>query len=125
MEINKNLTPIIIVSLSIIFSALLISRTGIYIKNTGGVESNGKVSNTISVTGDGKVSTKPDMFQLNISFQETAPTTKAALYKVNQNIDSALKILKNNNIPDSAITTNNLNVYTEYHYSNSIRYIIG
>ena len=125
MENNKSLTPVIIISLAIIFSTLLISRTGIYIKNTGGVESNGKVSNTISVTGDGKVSAKPDMVQLNISFQETAPTSKAALDKVNQKIDSALKLLKDNNIPDSDITTNNLNVYTEYDYSNSTRRIIG
>ncbi|MDD4027124.1 MAG: SIMPL domain-containing protein [Candidatus Shapirobacteria bacterium] len=125
MKIDKSLTPVIIVAVAIIFSALLISRTGIYIKNTGGVESNGKVSNTISVTGDGKVSAKPDMVQLNISFQETAPTSKAALDKVNQKIDSALKLLKDNNIPDSDITTNNLNVYTEYDYSNSTRRIIG
>lgn len=125
METNKTLTPVVIISLAIIFSTLLISRTGIYIKNTGGVESNGKISNTISVSGDGKVSAKPDMVKLNIGFQETASTSKEALAKVNSKIDSALKILKDNGIPDSDITTSNLNIYTEYDYSNSSRRVIG
>lgn len=125
METNKNLIPIIIISLAIVLSALFISRTGIYIKNTGGVESNGKISNTISVSGDGKVSAKPDMVELHIGFQETASTSKAALEKVNEKVEKAMSILKNNNIPDTDITTNNLNVYTEYDYSGSVRRIIG
>lgn len=125
MENNKNTIQIAIIALTIILSAIFISRTGIYIKNTGGVESGGNISNTISVTGDGKISAKPDMVQLNISFQETAPTSKEALNKVNEKIDSAMNILKNNNIPDSDITTNNLNIYTEYDYSSSSRKIIG
>ena len=116
MENNKSLITTIFICITVIISFLLISRTGIYIKNTGGVESNGKISNTISVSGDGKASAKPDMVELNIGFQETAPTSKSALDKVNQKIDSAMKILKNNNIPESDITTNNLNVYTEYDY---------
>lgn len=125
MKIDKSFIPFIIISCSLILSAIFISRTGVYIKNTGGVEANGQISNTISVTGGGKVSAKPDMVQLSISFQETASTSKIALGKVNEKIDSAIKILKNNNIPDSDITTNNLNIYTEYDYSNSARKIIG
>ncbi len=125
MENNKNLLSVIIISLSIFFSTLLFARTGIYIKNTGGVESNGKISNTISVSGDGKVFAKPDMVQLSVGFQETASTSKEALAKVNQKIDATMKLLKNNNISESDITTNNLSVYTEYDYSGSSRRVIG
>jgi len=125
MENNKNLQSVVIISIALILSAILISRTGIYIKNTGGVESNGKISNTISVSGDGKVSAKPDMVQLNIGFQETASTSKEALAKVNDKISSAMKILKDNGISDADITTSNLSVYTQYDYSNSTRKIIG
>lgn len=125
MENQKPLIPFIIIAAALILSALFISRTGIYIKNTSGVESNGKISNTISVSGDGKVSTKPDMVKLNIGFQETASTSKEALAKVNSKVDSALKILKDNGISDSDITTSNLNIYTEYDYSNSSRRVIG
>lgn len=125
MKIDKQFYPYIIISIALIISALFISRTGIYIKNTGGVESNGKISNTISVSGDGKVSAKPDMVQLNIGFQEKASTSKEALAKVNSKVDSAIKILKDNGISDSDITTSNLNVYTEYDYSGSSRRIVG
>jgi uncharacterized protein YggE len=124
MENNKSLKLTLAICLTVIISAVLISRTGIYIKNTGGVESNGKVSNTISVSGDGKVSAKPDMVQLSIGFQEKASTSKEALAKVNSKIDSAMKILKDNGIADADITTSNLSVYTEYDYSNSTRKII-
>mgnify|MGYP001809749384 CR=1 FL=1 len=125
MENNKNILPVIIISIAIILSAFFISKTGIYIKNTGGAESGGKISNTISVDGNGKVSARPDMVQLNIAFSETATTSKAALDKVNQKIDSALKVLKDNGIIDSDITTNNLSVYAEYDYNSQTRKIIG
>jgi uncharacterized protein YggE len=125
MENNKSLIAVLIICLAIVASSVFISKTGVYIKNTGGVESDGKISNTISVNGDGKVSVKPDMVELNIGFQETASTSKGALDKVNQKVDSAIKILKDNGIPDSDITTKNLNVYTEYDYSSSVRRIIG
>ncbi|MGI5840905.1 MAG: SIMPL domain-containing protein [Patescibacteria group bacterium] len=125
MENKNTLTPFIIVSLALIVSAFLISKTGIYIKNTGGVESNGKVSNTISVTGDGRVAAKPDMVRVNIGFQETAPTSQAALTKVNEKIASVMTVLKNNGIPESDITTDNLSIRTEYDYSGSARRVVG
>ena len=124
--INKEkLTPIVIICLTIIISFLIISKTGIYIKNTGGVESNGKISNTISVTGDGKVSAKPDMAILSFGFEETQPTSKAALDTVNQKITQAQKILKDNGIADSDITTTNLNISPEYNYTEKVRRLTG
>jgi uncharacterized protein len=121
---NKYL-PMFIICVTIITSLFILSRTGIFIKQTGGVESNGKVSNTISVTGDGKVYAKPDMAEINLSFSEIAPNSRDALDKVNNKIDAAIKVAKNNNIPDNDISTTGLNVYTEYDYSNSARKIIG
>lgn len=125
MEKIKKLPPMVVISIAIVLSAMIISNTSIYIKNTGGVESNGRISNTISVTGDGKVSAKPDMVQLSIGFQEKASTSKEALAKVNAKIESALKILKDNGISDADITTSNLNVYTEYDYSSGSRRVLG
>ena len=58
-------------------------------------------------------------------FSELAPTSKAALDKVNQKMAQARDILKNNSIPDTDITTSNLNVNTEYDYSNNVRRITG
>lgn len=125
MENNKNFTPTIIIALAVILSAFFISRTGVSIKNTGGVESNGQISNAITVTGDGEIFAKPDMVQLNVGIQQTAPTSQEALSKVNQKIDSIIKILKDNNIPDTDITTNNLSINTEYDFSGTTRRVVG
>lgn len=122
---TKNILPALLICLTIIVSLVLFSKTGIYIKSIGGVESGGQISNSISVTGDGKISAKPDMVQINIGFQELGSTSRQALDKVNEKIASAIQILKANGIPDSDITTDNFNVYTEYDYSNNSRRIIG
>lgn len=125
MENNKSLTSTIVIALAVILSAFFISRTGVSIKNTGGVESNGQISNAITVSGDGQVFAKPNMVQINVGFQETAQTSKEALDKVNNKVDEAMKVLKNNSIPDTDITTNNISVNTEYDYSTSTRRVIG
>jgi len=124
MTDNKNF-PLIAICGTIIISLFLFSRTGIFIKQTGTVESGGKISNTISVSGDGKVYAKPDMAEISLSFNELAPTSREALDKVNQKIDEAIKVAKNNGIPDNDISTTGLNVYAEYDYSNSLRRIVG
>ena len=126
MTNKEKLTPVIIVCLTIIASFLIVSKTGIYIKSLGGaVESNGKISNTISVTGDGKVTTKPDMAILSFGFNETESSSKVALDKVNQKIAQAQKILKDNNIDEKDISTTNLNIYPEYDYSTKSPRLIG
>ena len=125
MTDNKNL-PIIIICVTIILSLFIFSRTGISIKSVGGaVDNNGKISNTISVTGDGKVSVKPDMVTINISFSELAATSQEALNKVNQKLADALQILKSNDIPEADITTTGLSINTEYDYSNNTRHVTG
>ncbi len=121
---NKNF-PLIVICLTILVTGIIVSRTGVYIKNTGSVENNGRVSNSISVSGDGKVFAKPDMVQISVSFQELASTSREALDKVNTKINQATKVLKDNGISDSDITTSNLNIYTEYDYSDKVRRIRG
>lgn len=124
MKENKNLSLLIICG-TIIVSLGIFSSTGVVIKQTGGVETGGGISNTISVSGDGKVFAKPDMAEVSLSFSELAGTSREALDKVNQKIDEAIKVAKNNGITDSDISTTGLNVYTEYDYNNSVRRIIG
>jgi uncharacterized protein len=118
--------PLIIICLTIIFSFYIASRTGIYIKSTGGtLDNSGKITNTISVTGDGHVSVKPDMATISFSFSETASTSRTALDKVNQKMTQAMLILKNNAIPDTDITTSGLSIYPEYDYSQSVAHLTG
>ena len=122
---NKNL-PLLATCFTIVLSLFVFSRTGIYIKSVGGaVDGSGKVSNTISVTGDGKVSAKPDMAEISLSFSELAATSREALDKVNQKMTQAMKVLKDNGITDTDITTSNLSVYTEYDYNSNVRRVTG
>ena len=125
MTENKYL-PLFVICATIIISLFLFSRTGIFIKSIGGaVDGSGKVSNTISVTGDGKVSSKPDMAEISLSFSELASTSRQALDKVNIKINQAMTVLRNNGISDTDITTSGLSVYTEYDYTSNIRRITG
>lgn len=122
---SKPLLPVIIISATIILSLAILSRTGIYIKNIGGVDSNGKISNSISVTGDGKVFARPDMVQVTVGFRELGSTSRQALDRVNQKINQAQKIIKDNNIPDSDVVTDNFYIFTEYDYSGDSKRILG
>lgn len=126
--IKTNLFKIVIViifSFSLLISAIIISTTGFTIRNLGQSDSNGTVLNSISVSGDGKVSVKPDMVVINFSFSETAATSGEALQKVNEKINSALDILKTAGIEEKDITTTQLSLYTEYDWSSSTRTVIG
>ncbi|NMB70290.1 SIMPL domain-containing protein [candidate division WWE3 bacterium] len=125
MPLNKNIIIYTIVGLSVVLSFYFLSRTGIYIKQIGGVETGGKISNTISTAGDGKVYAKPDMAEINLSFSEMAPTSREALEMVNKKIDEAIKKATENGLSDSDISTTGLSVYTEYDYSNSGRKVLG
>lgn len=122
---DKKNIPLYVICATILLAFFLVSRTGIYIKQIGGAESNGRISNTISVSGDGKVYAKPDMAEISLSFSEVAPTSKVALDKVNEKINEAIKIAKDNGINDNDITTTGLNVYTDYDYSGSYRKVMG
>lgn len=121
---NKNF-PLIAICGTVIVSLFLFSKTGIVIKQTGGASTGGGISNTISVSGDGKVNAKPDMAEVTMSFSEMAGTSREALDKVNQKIDEAIKVAKNNGVADSDVSTTGLNVYTEYDYSNNVRRVTG
>jgi len=120
---NKSL---LLICITIIVSALILSRAGFIIKNTTGiVDSSGKVSDTISVSGDGKVTARPDMVKITISVKSMASNSHDALEKVNQKINQIIKILKENGLSETDYQTTGLNIYTEYNYSGDTRRIIG
>lgn len=123
---NKNINvSLLVICGTILVSFFLFSRTGVFIKQIGGVESDGKISNTISVSGDGKVYAKPDMAEISLSFSEMAATSREAMDKVNGKIAQAIKVAKDNGIADNDISTTGLNIYTDYDYNSPVRKIIG
>ncbi len=85
---------------------------------------NNLVTNTISVQGDGKVFATPDMLILNLSVEETKPTTAEAQAEVNKKINQIKDIIKKYDIKDSNVQTRNVNVYPEYDYKDSWRVLL-
>lgn len=103
---------------TIFLSVFFLSRTGFSIRQVGGtLDSSGKISNTISTTGDGKVYVEPDMVNLALSVSELDSTSALALDKVNKKISQALGMAKNAGLKDEDISTTNLSIYPEYDWS--------
>lgn len=104
--------------ITIIVSVVVLLNTPIYIKNLGSsVEQNGIIVNTINVSGDGKVTVKPDMATINFSISELASTSELALDNANAKINELTSILKNNGVQENDIQTTQFNIYPEYDYS--------
>lgn len=117
---------VVLLSIATVFGSYFISKTNFTIQNTGTTTTmDGKLTNTISVQGDGKVYAAPDMVTITVSASELAKTTKEAQSKVNDKINEVLKILKDNNIPDKDVQTSNLSLYPEYDWSITPKYLKG
>ncbi|MCT4592490.1 MAG: SIMPL domain-containing protein [Candidatus Gracilibacteria bacterium] len=98
-----------------------IKETGITIKNTASNE-----QNSISVTGDGKVTATPDTVHINVGVSELGKTTKEAQEKANQKLNQILESLKEFNIPKSNIQTDNISFRPEYEWQeDNKRVLIG
>ena len=85
--------PLTLVVVSILFCLTVIglvfaiSQTDFYIKNIGtATTQDGKLTNTINVTGVGKVFAVPDMVSVQLSICETKPTSSEALEGVNSKV---------------------------------------
>lgn len=127
-KINENIHLVVIaviIAIGLLAGAFVISNTGFSIRNLGTTDSTGRVLNSISANGDGKVYATPDMAVITFSFSETAATSKEALENVNTKINSALDMLTLAGIDASDITTTQLSIYTEYDWSSSERKVIG
>ena len=120
------LTGVVILGVATVTGSYLISRTNFSIQNVGTATTlDGKLTNTIAVSGDGKVSAKPDMVTINVGASELAKTTKEAMAQSNAKIAEVLNVLKMNNIPDKDIQTSELSLAPEYDWSTTPRQLKG
>ncbi len=69
---------------------------------------------TISVSGAGTVSTKPDLATILSGVVTTAPTAGDALKANSTAMESIMATIKNHGIADKDIQTSNFNVYPQY-----------
>ncbi len=75
---------------------------------------------TITVIGKGEVSVKPDMAEITLGVQTTAPTLAAASQKANTDMDAVIKSLKSNGVADKDIQTASYNVNPQRDNNNKV-----
>lgn len=85
----------------------------------------GQVQTGISVTGQGKVSGKPDVAKLTLGVKAEADTVQKARDQAAVSLDGIVKSLKNNGVADKDIQTQQLSIQPQYDYNNGSQKLRG
>jgi uncharacterized protein YggE len=72
---------------------------------------------TVSVTGNGRVTLTPDRFSFNASVQTIAPTVEEAVNENNKKVAAVIAALKNAGAKAEEIQTSNFSIYPQQDYS--------
>jgi len=110
---------VVVVYATVVFGVTKIQQTGITIRNTGTIA--GGVQNSISVTGEGKVTATPDIVNVSVGVSELAKTTSEAQTQANEKLNQILAILKTNGVPDKNVQTSQLSFREEYDWKDGER----
>jgi len=81
--------------------------------------------NTISVSGEGKISAKPDIGQVSLSVVSTAKTVALAQKDNTDKMNKIIKAMKDLGIKEEDLKTVNYSASPSYQYSNGKSEIIG
>src|SRR3989344_3003468 len=93
-KLGPHFLPALLLALGLTLSAFLISQTNFVIRDASSPTSkNGQITNTINVTGNGSVFTKPDMANLSITVSKTALTSAEAQSQANATIEQVKNVL--------------------------------
>ncbi len=111
MTTNRQ-TPIVIAIAVIVWSTIL------WI-NVSRLSPNSSIDKTITVQWEWKSSLTPNIYSFSISANETGSTTKIVNDALAKKIEQAQKILKDNNIEDKDIQSNNIDISTNREYTNT------
>ena len=72
---------------------------------------------TVSVTGNARVTTTPDRFSFNVSVQTISPTVEEAVNENNSKVAAVIAALKNAGAKSEEIQTSNFSIYPQQDYS--------
>ncbi len=106
------LVGVILICATIVFSIAQFQKTGITIRNAG--STSGSIQNSISVSGEGKITATPDIVRISAGVSELADTTKEAQKQANEKLERIISILEKNDVPARKIQTSNLSFRPEY-----------
>jgi uncharacterized protein len=76
----------------------------------------GNISDTITVSGTGKVTAKPDVAVADLAITVEGPTADAAQTEANQKSQSVVDYLKKAGVEEKDIRTSGYNIYPQYDY---------
>jgi uncharacterized protein len=117
-HVGIKLVSVVIIAATIIASTFIIRGTKFYVNNIGSTGfDNDEILNTIAVSGEGEVITKPDMAIISVSISETATTSTEAQTKVNEKIKTITDRAKANDVAENDITTTGISIQPEYEYT--------
>lgn len=94
-------------------------------KNIDRMQSGGNLSDTITVSGTGKVVAKPDIAVADLSINVEAATAAAAQTNANKKSKAVVAFLKDKGIEERDIRTSGYNIYPQYDYNDGKTRIRG
>jgi uncharacterized protein YggE len=106
----------------LIFNSVLTLIFSIFVIGCNALKDNQGI---VSVSGIGTVMASPDMVQIHLYFKNVSPTTEQARNAVSASVQSALKILEEENIIDSNIKTVSLSYGIENQYKDGTMIYVG
>jgi uncharacterized protein YggE len=120
------LATAIIITTGLILGSWILSNRTTVIRSLGSeTTQDGQIANTISVSGEGKVSAKPDLVRISVSFEETKTTSQQALEAVNQKINELKEVLSKQGVASQDITTTDFRLFPEYNFTQQGRDLLG
>jgi uncharacterized protein YggE len=105
--------------------ALAVLTVGCGDKTTRIEAQGGQMQTGISVSGEGKVSGKPDVAKLSLGVTAESDTVQTARDKAAAALDGIIKALKNNGVADKDIQTQQFNIQPQYDYNNGTQRLRG
>lgn len=116
MEKYQTLIIRVIAGVGILLALFLLAATLVKMKEYRFVGSGVNATNTITVSGTGKIDRAPDTAKISFTVESEQKTLKAAQDTVSTKVDAVTKQLKALGIDDKYIKTDAYNSYPQYDY---------
>ncbi len=113
----------IIVGVGVLLALFLLAATLVKMKEYRFVGSGVTATNTITVSGTGKVNRAPDTAKVSFTIMDEQKDVAVAQANVSKKMDQVTKALKALGIDDKYIKTESYDSYPQYDYTNTIRCI--
>lgn len=110
----------IIVSIGVLLAAFLLVATLGKLKEMRFIGSGVAATNTITVSGEGKIDRAPDTAKISFSVDQESKDVKTAQQTVSAKIDAITKALKEVGVEEKHIKTDSYNSYPQYNYATQV-----